>query len=147
MLTDRLHRQMRKIHCSYHVHCFYYYRSKIENLGDFVINWSSLSLSMDEPCIRRYILNNFLGFDTLRYTGPPVILTKENSISRSRISMNIDWSLIAIRVHFHLFVLVLMISKIIASTRLFWFVWSFIDFDLLLRLFVETYFVCGRSIS
>ena len=26
--------------------------------------WVSLVFSMDEPCIRRYILNNFLGFDT-----------------------------------------------------------------------------------
>ena len=32
---------------------------------------------MDESFIRRYILKNFQGFDTLRYTGPPIVLTKE----------------------------------------------------------------------
>ena len=60
-----------------------------------------------------------LGFETLRYTGQPFILTKENPIFWSLVPMNIEWSLIALVVH--LFVLVFMISKIIASTRLFWF--------------------------
>ena len=40
----------------------------IEKIGDFIINCSILSLNMNEPRIWRYILKNFLGFETLRYT-------------------------------------------------------------------------------
>ena len=41
----------------------------------FVIIRSILSLSVDKPYILRYILHSFLGFETIRYTGPTVILT------------------------------------------------------------------------
>ena len=38
----------------------------------------------------RCILNNFLGFRLFRYTGPLVILTQMNLISRSRIPIDMD---------------------------------------------------------